>query len=159
MADKKEIDLLYEPLFEIPRDLKVQAAKHYSKGQLKYENIYGYETHRCSTKLATASLHVSFTNELERTYVDHKGNYVEHKYQGFIDHAKFIVALDKAFKKEIKEAKRNPGFYEVKYDGRIEYRSLPNNVSLDKLEEVLRGLLETDYEPDYEEDCDCGEDH
>lgn len=147
LAFKKGIWLLYEPLKEIPRDLKVKAARRHGKGLLTYQNVYGHETHKNPTKLATASLHVSVTNEKE---YHHKKPFaaaslllVEEKftYPGFIDHARLIIGLDRAFAAEIKAAKRNPGFYEVKPDGRIEYRSLPNNVDLDKLSAVLRDIF------------------
>lgn len=139
-AKAKRVSLSYVPLLEIPRDLKVKAARRHGKGLLTFRNLYGHETHR--TRFATASLHVSFTEE--RTFRYGAGTpIVNHTftYPGFIDHARIIVSLDKAFAKEIAAAKRNPGFYEVKGDGRIEYRSLPNNVCLDKLERELRRIL------------------
>lgn len=146
-AARAGIKLVYVPLMEIPRDLKVQAARTHSKGLISYRNIYGYETHKNPTKLQTASLHVSFTNEKSFNYdtcshstppVVTRNN--KFNYPGFVDHAKIITTFDRAFKAEIAKAKRNPGFYEVKGDGRIEYRSLPNDVSLDKVEQVLFDL-------------------
>lgn len=141
IANGKRLKLLYVPLLQIDRDLKVQAARKHGKGLINYKNLYGHETHKNATKFATASLHVNFTNEHTWHYKDEKGVPSKHKYSGFVDHAKLIVGLDAAFKEEIKKAKRNPGFYEVKTDGRIEYRSLPNDVSLDKLETVLQELI------------------
>lgn len=146
-ARKAGVSLSYVPLLDIPRDLKVKAARRHGKGLLAFRNLYGHETHR--TRLATASLHVSFTEEKMFTYNRASpiapGGYSSHvtnfTYPGFVDHARIIVSLDAAFKQEISAAKRNPGFYEVKPDGRIEYRSLPNNVCLDKLEHVLREVL------------------
>jgi hypothetical protein len=135
------VALDYVPLMEIPRTLKVQAARRYSKGLLRYKNIYGHETHRCSSKFATASLHISVTNEIAWHYTDEKGRAQVHKYNGFVDHAKLIVLFDREFKSEIAAAKRNPGFYEIKPDGRIEYRSLPNNVDLEKVREVLERFV------------------
>jgi hypothetical protein len=140
---KHGVVLVREPLKEIPRALKVQAARKHTKGLIRYRNIYGHETHRCSTKFATASLHVSFTNEQTFRYTSTSGKAETFKYQGFIDHARIIMEMDRAFKREIKEAGRNPGFYEVKADGRIEYRSLPNNVDLEKLRTTLVGILKT----------------
>lgn len=150
-AKEKGIRLLRKPLFEIPRELKVQAARQHTKGLIKYQNIYGHETHRCPTRLQTASLHISLTNEREKTFrkstftVD--GKYIRttevteaFRYQGFVDHAKIFVGLDNAFAKEIRAAQRNPGFYERKDDGRIEYRSLPNDVDLEKVRTVLSEL-------------------
>lgn len=140
-AKKLGVTLVRVPLMEISRDLKVQAARVNAKGLLSYRNIYGFETHRAPSKLATASLHVSFTNEQSFAYTNKDGREITRTYPGFVDHAKLIVGLDKAFATEIKAAKRNPGFYEVKSDGRIEYRSLPNTVEFAKLDEVLSALL------------------
>src|SRR3990167_4053679 len=44
-AKKAGVVLCYSALMEIPRVLKVQAAKQHGKGLLKYQNVYGYETH------------------------------------------------------------------------------------------------------------------
>lgn len=151
-ATKKGVILVREPLAEISRELKVKAARSRTKGLLRYKNIYGFETHKCSTKLATASLHISFTNQQIKTFTKERyvvdGKFIRvteatetFNYNSFIDHAKIIVGLDKAFAAEIKAAQRNPGFYEVKSDGRIEYRSLPNDVNLEKVREVLTTLL------------------
>lgn len=161
-ASRLGVTLLREPLLEVPRELKVAAARKYTKGKIAYQNIYGYETHRCSTKFATAALHISVTNTQEQKVMV-KGYLARQsagwldrlifgsvvatntekviKYSGFIDHAKLIGRLDLAFKDEIREAKRNPGFYEVKSDGRIEYRSLPNNVDLGKLQTELEKIF------------------
>lgn len=152
-AEKAGVKLLYEPTFKIPRDLKVKAGRVHGKGIISYLNVYGHETHKNNTDLATASLHVSFTEEQTFNYSERSAckecshtEYKKFKYQGFIDHAKFIVGLDVAFKAEIAKARRNPGFYERKSDGRIEYRSLPNNVDLDKVVEVLEKLTNSQIE-------------
>jgi hypothetical protein len=54
------------------------------------------------------------------------------------DWMRWFLLFDKAFKEEIKNSYRNPGFYELKSDGRIEYRSLPNNINMDKLINVIQ---------------------
>ncbi len=137
-AKKQGVTLAYTPYMEISRALRVEAARNFKKGRLAFKNVYGHATHRCSTRFATAALHVSVTNEQEFGYYDKDNKYQTRKYPGFVDHAALIALLDKSFKQEIAAAKRNPGFYEVKVDGRIEYRSLPNNVDLDKLCKVLQ---------------------
>lgn len=57
------------------------------------------------------------------------------------DYITIFKKLDEAFAEEIKEAKRLPGFYEIKSDGRIEYRSLPSNVSLFKVIDVINSII------------------
>ena len=54
------------------------------------------------------------------------------------DFVQIIRKLDEAFKGEIKAAKRLPGFYEIKPDRRVEYRSLPNDVDLGKIIKTLK---------------------
>ena len=144
---EKAVTLVCVPLMKIPRELKVQAARLHTKGLLKFQNIYGHETHKARSDFGTASIHVSFTNEAKYNYTCgsscKKCKHVDTRsftYQGFIDHAKYISALDRAFKDEICKAKRNPGFYEIKPDGRIEYRSLPNDIDLNKLTAVLQEI-------------------
>lgn len=48
---------------------------------------------------------------------------------GTFDFVEIIRNLDSEFKDEITTANRQPGFYSVKDDIRVEYRSLPNFVS------------------------------
>ena len=63
------------------------------------------------------------------------------EYSALFNYITPIAKLDKAFAKDIKEAKRVPGVYCFK-DGqkgtRIEYRSLPNNINLDLLISTLK---------------------
>jgi len=61
---------------------------------------------------------------------------IEYVVNKFIDVPKVLMVLDKEFKDEIAKAKRLPSAYEVKKHG-FEYRSLPNNVAIDKLLYVL----------------------
>lgn len=135
------LSLAYVPLLHIPRKMKVEAARSHGKGQIYFQNVYGHQCHKNSNALSTASLHVSVTNEQTFHHVDAKGLSQKFRYQGFVDHAKIIATFDREFKAEITKAKRNPGFYEHKPDGRIEYRSLPNDVDLDKVVEVLLKVM------------------
>ena len=56
------------------------------------------------------------------------------------DWVKLFTHLDDCFSKEIEESGRNPGFYEVKFDGRVEYRSLPSNINLKKVISVIQSF-------------------
>ena len=165
-AWKAGVVLVREPLIEIPRELRVAAARIHDKGRISYQNIYGHQTHRCSPRFATAALHISLTNShcfqyFKPEYTKSAGTVqgsmfgwakfnlptpkiamkeAEFGYPGFVDHALLIGFLDKYFKTEIRAARRNPGFYERKADGRIEYRSLPNNVDLEKVRDVIGSI-------------------
>lgn len=120
------------PIAKLPKKLKIQAARQFAKGLISYQNIYGYDSHANSLAESTAGVHISFTNS--KSYVNNNTTYY---YNSMFDWLPIFKKLDKAFAQEIKEAKRRPGFYEIKNDGRIEYRSLPSNVDLDKVIDVL----------------------
>lgn len=95
--------------------------RRYIKGLSKYNNLYGYINHKVSGRTRTAGLHLSITDEQTHTGLN---NSIVKFYQNF-DYVRYILKLDEVFASEIKAAKRNPGFYELKSDGRVEYRSLP----------------------------------
>ena len=122
-----------EPIMKVDRATKLKCSRHFAKGVIKYQNLHGYESHRNSLSEATAGVHVSFTEE--RSYCESDKSIC--CYTVKFDWPQIFIKLDKAFAEEIKAAKRRPGFYELKPDGRVEYRSLPSNVNLDKLIDVL----------------------
>ena len=135
-AEKGGVTLIEEPLMEVPRPLILACRKKFGKGTLSYENLYGHQEHHAKGR-KTAGIHISFTSEKEIYHRYHDGREYRSTINGIFDFVQIFRKLDKAFAEEIKKAKRRPGFYELKSDGRIEYRSLPNNVNLDKIIEVL----------------------
>lgn len=122
------------PIKEIDRDIVRKASRTHTKGLIQFRNLYGFKDHKHTTKEFPSGIHISFTKE--RHYSTKDG------YQGIInemfDFPSLFRYLDKTFKEEIKAAKRNPGFYEIKPDGRIEYRSLPSNIDLNKVLDTLK---------------------
>ena len=90
-------------------------------------NIYGLD-YKPSNRDTRAALHVHFSDQ----YEDKNGA----KHCRMIDMPKYIQALDTAFAKQIKDARRLPGFYEMKPHG-FEYRSLPCNVDPFDVAKVL----------------------
>jgi hypothetical protein len=118
------------PFTRVPRTLKLLSRRTNTKGLLQYQNLYG----RKPTTYDTAGLHISITKE--ECYYNKDGGR-EHVYNVPWDYAQFVRFMDKKYAKEIKEAKRVPGFYELKYDGRFEYRSLPITINLWELARVL----------------------
>ncbi len=72
----------------------------------------------------SAGLHVSVTNPRTISYHDKKGEHSVTYYQNF-DYAKIFNNISTEFAQEIKDSNRVEGFYEIKNDGRVEYRSLP----------------------------------
>lgn len=56
------------------------------------------------------------------------------------DWFKIISILDKEFSSEIKKYNLQPTNYEMRSDGTVEYKSLPANVDMDKIYEVLKDM-------------------
>jgi len=125
--------ILQVPLLKIPRDLKLKARRNFTKGVLKFQNLYSFKRHAVAQHESTAGIHLSITFPQP---IYHKGKLVS-SFNGMWDWVQFFKYLDEHFKEEIKESKRKPGFYELKPDGRIEYRSLPNTISMEKLISVV----------------------
>jgi len=124
--------VLDNPVMKVSRDLRLKASRVYAKGLTSYQNIYGHTRHRNSLSEHTAGVHISVTYT-KHVYCDKETV----SYYGMWDWVQFIRLMDEAFADEIKESKRRPGFYEIKSDGRFEYRSLPSNVSMEKIIEVI----------------------
>jgi hypothetical protein len=120
------------PYMTIPRKLKLEARRMSEKARLCFQNLYGLSPSTGDL----AGLHVSFTHPrtIHRKN-DEGGDYAINQ---IFDFVQLFRALDREYAKEIKEAKRRPGFYELKVDGRIEYRSLPNTLDLWKLAKFLK---------------------
>src|ERR1051326_8940348 len=134
--ENAQIPLSDAPVMRVYKETRIEAQRRNDKGRIKYRNLYGHDTHRTTLAEATAGVHVTFSNAgkvhcKEETF----------SYNANFDWPYIFHKLDRAFEEEIKAAKRNPGFYEVKTDGRVEYRSLPANVDLDKLIEVLGKII------------------
>lgn len=135
-------ELIEANIVKLSRTLLIKAQRKYAKGKIHYENLYGYEHHNNRINEQLAGVHVSFTNECTIFYGDDNK---ARTYNGIFDYAKLFRRLDDIYAQEIKDAKRRPGFYEIKIDGRIEYRSLPANVDLmnliTNLQTVVKGIL------------------
>ena len=131
------------PIMKVPKTVRLQSARCFAKPLVKYQNLYGYETHRNAMLEGTAGVHVSFTQETSFTEnaCESCGHCKERVYNVNFDWPQIFLKLDAAFADEIKEAKRRPGFYEIKSDGRVEYRSLPADVDMEKLIKILKTMV------------------
>ena len=137
-AVAKGLRIVDTPIMKIDRATRLLAARQFAKGLLQYQNIYRFKDHRHSWGEMTAGIHISFTKERDMGRNEDK---VPLKVNIMFDWLQIFKQLDEAFAPEIKASKRNPGFYELKPDGRIEYRSLPANTDLNKIIETLKGIL------------------
>lgn len=136
-----EYVLSNEPVMKLTRAFLHDVSKKYVKGLTKYSNYLGYPNHKITMLERTSGIHLSVTNKHEyeviRTHPANSGYSKIAYYQNF-DWPSLFTYLDKHFTEEIKAAKRNKGFYEVKPDGRVEYRSLPCNIDLNKLRDIVQ---------------------
>jgi hypothetical protein len=130
--ERRGITICNDPVVKVDKSLRIKARRENEKGCLRYKNLYGYLQHRVGPNVATAGIHISITDGREKQ-VEGKSIHYNH----MLDFPSWIKFLDKEFQEEIKGSQRYPGFYEIKSDGRVEYRSLPCNVDLLKLAETL----------------------
>lgn len=126
---------------ELPKEFLRVARRTFGKGPAHSyfvsEKVYVSDKPR-------AGLHVHFGSTETINYTEHVENSergIERKREVpvMINIPRIIFMLDKAFKDEIKEAKRVPGEYELKAHG-FEYRSLPTTANLDKVVTTLRAI-------------------
>lgn len=125
---KSEVKGTRLPVMKPSKDVRMAARKRFIKSLVSFNNIYGHQSHKNTLAEAVAAVHISITFSAAGAH----GNI--HK---LWDYADFIRYMDNKFEDEIIESKRRPGFYEIKPDGRFEYRSLPNNIDLNKLITVV----------------------
>jgi hypothetical protein len=140
----KGFKLSEKPIMTLKDTFLDHVRRHYEKGLVKYENYLGFLNHKLTENQRTAGIHLSITDTQEFTPYDYKKKIYmrDHKITYFkcFDYIKYFLTLDREFEKEIAKASRNKGFYELKGDGRIEYRSLPNNIDLSKLIRVINSI-------------------
>lgn len=130
LLQKHKVHGLREPICKPSKDVRLAARRRFIKNKVSFNNLYGHKCHKNSLSEAVAAVHISVTLQEEGKYKP---------VNRIFDFADFIRYMDNAFAQEIKDSKRCPGFYELKGDGRFEYRSLPNNVNQEKLMSVISG--------------------
>lgn len=107
------------------------------KKSIAWQNAHGHSTSKKNETHISAGMHISFTQPREYHYSTleeintiggAKGLRRENKsftYHPVFDYCQLFRRLEQEFGAEIDAAERTRGFYEIKPDGRIEYRSLP----------------------------------
>lgn len=103
---------------------------------IAWQNAHGAEVSKKNETHIAAGMHISFTNPLSFSYSsvqkhvfdgrEYPYNKAEtHTYNQLFDFSKVFRQLESSFGADVDAAERVRGFYELKCDGRIEYRSLP----------------------------------
>lgn len=141
-ARKEKTVLLKKPVMKVDDELLREARQFASKDALTVRNIYGHvsDPYQADHNLHGASLQVSFNYAQRRDYKNSEGHSQTDWRSHLFDFTQLIRHLDTTFKAEIAAANRSPGFYALKdgrFGTRVEYRSLPNNISLEKLQKAL----------------------
>lgn len=122
----------------LPKAFLRDTMRRFGKNAARSRFMSGKPYHSSAPR---AGLHIHF-GSLREVYHDGK---LVCKVPEIIDIPRIVYVFDQAFAKEIKEAKRRSGEYELKHHG-FEYRSLPSTVNLDKVVSVLHSLsTETHY--------------
>lgn len=134
LAKKKLIMTNEIPTWRPPRELIIEALRKYGKSAYPQErgNIYGKNYRHSTYRDVRAGMHIHFSD----THTDSNNKTVISRQ---LDLPRIIQHFDKAFAAEIKDAKRLPGFYQIKPYG-FEYRSLPCNALLSKIKDVVHSL-------------------
>ena len=130
LAIEEGLQLVATPFMKVPKEVRLAARREFSKGLTEYQNLYGHTSHGLPLAMADAGIHVSFTFSRTKYYGKKNRKF---EYNPVWDYPRLFGLLDRRFAMEIKLAKRRPGFYEIKPDGRIEYRSLPNTLHFTQL--------------------------
>ena len=130
----RHVTLDDSPIQRIDRRTEIEVQRNYAKGTIRWQNIYGIRLPSNRRGTMTAAIHVSFTYPMT---TEPNGVTVNKMF----DFVTLFRGLDIVFADEIRAAGRKPGFYEIKDDGRIEYRSLPANVSCETLIKKLTLVL------------------
>lgn len=126
IADFLGVTLIEQPVMKISKKLRDEASRVFAKGVVRSQNLYGHLKHRHKVSEMTAGVHISFTRPDQIYYEGITVTTVNRVW----DYVQLFKKFDDRFKDVIKASKRRPGFYEIKDDGRIEYRSLPSDVNL-----------------------------
>jgi len=90
-----------------------------------WRNLYGKNPSSKNKRFIPAGLHVSFTQSKSFAYITSQNQNQVFQYNSLFDYPHVFNNITKEFLPEIKASGRVEGFYEVKDDGRVEYRSLP----------------------------------
>jgi hypothetical protein len=131
------------PYKTLTADTILKATRYYAKGLTSYQNYLGHAGHAVKSTQGTAGVHITVSNEY--TFTNSTGG--KQMVNLNFDWLRLFQHLDRFFALEIREAKRLPGFYELKGNGLIEYRSLPANVDLNK---VITAIRQYEYSLDNE---------
>lgn len=124
----------HEHTFDTRQKVQIRA-RHSEKGGISIGNIYGKDPKALGNR-TLASFQINISNFVGSIQPRGENSALRDIYGPF-DFFQIIKRLDEEFATEIKESNRQPGFYCLKDQLRVEYRSLPNSVALIKPNTLL----------------------
>ena len=140
--EKDKLTAQYISRVPVSKELHEQIIRddRLNKRAIKHRNLYG-KKQTLNWRVATAGIHIHFSDiQVHKTGCKECG-VREYTTTSLLDIPFIVRTLDKMYEKEIKEAGRLPGEYELKQvHGGFEYRSLPNNIDLWKLAENIERM-------------------
>jgi len=129
-ASAAGLELVAAPTAKLPSETLRLCLREFGKSSAKSYYMYG----KCyKTLKPRAGLHIHFAGAEHVAKTD-SGAHVS--YRDHLNVPAIIRRMDIAFDKEIKQARRVPGEYELKHYG-FEYRSLPSGIDLDCVADFL----------------------
>lgn len=129
------------PFQKIPRKIMHGFQRQYGKNAAQDECMYGDIKMK---QFQTAGLHVHFSSSYSMSQACSCGQVIKYNKSQQLNIPRIVQAFDTYFAKQIKEAKRQRGMYEMKPWG-FEYRSLPANIPEKMLIEFMELSLKGGY--------------
>lgn len=140
----------WEPKSEkILKEVLKKYSEYNKKDEENYSNVNQLAISKKNEEFYSAGIHISLKKEATYKfgYNNDEKKWTTHEYKHAVmfDFLPFFQSFDEIFDGYIKNSERTPGFYSVKNDGRVEYRSLPTTLIkkanfLQLLEEALKNV-------------------
>jgi hypothetical protein len=127
--------ILHITRHKLDKNLRLDLARQFAKGIYKAQNIYSdAKTHRKNLSYHYAGMHIHFSDNTERTFIDKNGIKSVINIPGILDIPFIVRKMDEEYANIISDAHRNKGCYELKGDN-FEYRSL-STFWIEELEDI-----------------------
>lgn len=138
-ARRAGIELHLADTVDLPKEFKRLCLRDFGKNPSESYFMSGKFYNHSRPR---AGLHIHFGSQSAFHYTNQQGQSKSHYYSEMVNFPTIIRRLDKAFKEEIKQSRRVPGEYQLKSYG-FEYRSLPANIDIHKVADVVSQLVTT----------------